>query len=507
MTSPTVACLLPARNAATDLAGWFESVSCVADVVVALDDGSTDDTAALLEAHPLVHTLLRNPVRPSYEGWDDSANRQRLIDALEPIGPRWILQLDADERIDAADALALREFLAPASGDERRAPPDPTCIYLLGICRMIGDQQHWDRLECWAGRVFAYRAGITLPAEKLHFSPVPTDITMDRYVRTTIRIQHLANLTAERRAGRHRKYAEVDPAALYQSSYAHLLDDPTSVKEWTTRSDHQPIILHGATTAARCWSIGPIASVDSVNVQDRGDLRVAVESSSADLVVLHDGASAPSDELLDRLRSLPSSYGEYAMFRVDPSSVAVTLGRMLADERDPDDPGSAPHSHPGRCQVIRRAVLVELLSDSVHFIDPNPDNLTDAVWAKGYGAACLGPIGDPFRSGQQPRHTLCASARQGKLRAHRAVAAERERAPHRHLPTHLFGTRAAFAELRSIARKTLRDRSAGAVFGFVVRFLLLAFHIAVQHVSARRTLDRMTGANEQTLREGQPSPG
>src|SRR5262249_12216814 len=78
---PRLVALVPARNAAADLPGWLASAAAVADVAIALDDGSTDDTAAVLEASPFVHRVLRNPRRPGYEGWDDRANRAALLAA------------------------------------------------------------------------------------------------------------------------------------------------------------------------------------------------------------------------------------------------------------------------------------------------------------------------------------------------------------------------------------------------------------------------------------------
>src|SRR6266702_4736187 len=104
-------CLLPARNAAEDLPGYFESVAGFADGVVALDDGSTDETRELLEASPLVKVLLSNPRRESYRGWDDGKNRNRLLAAAGELDPVWIISLDADERIDPEDAAALRTFI------------------------------------------------------------------------------------------------------------------------------------------------------------------------------------------------------------------------------------------------------------------------------------------------------------------------------------------------------------------------------------------------------------
>src|SRR6188472_3141216 len=82
-----VVCLLPVRNGGDDLPRWFASVERFADAVVALDDGSEDDTAALLDAHPLVQLVLRNPPRSGHAGWDDSANRNRLLAAAGALHP------------------------------------------------------------------------------------------------------------------------------------------------------------------------------------------------------------------------------------------------------------------------------------------------------------------------------------------------------------------------------------------------------------------------------------
>ena len=50
--------MLPARNAAHHLEAHLAAVARYADLVVALDDGSTDDTRAVLESHPLVKVVL-----------------------------------------------------------------------------------------------------------------------------------------------------------------------------------------------------------------------------------------------------------------------------------------------------------------------------------------------------------------------------------------------------------------------------------------------------------------
>jgi hypothetical protein len=219
------------------LPSYFESVSTFVDAVVALDDGSSDDTGAALERQPLVKVLLENPRRDGYRGWDDAGNRQRLLDAAAALDPRWILFLDADERIDAADGLVLRRFA------EREL--EPRTAYLLPVYRMIDDEDHCDPAARWMCRLFTYEAGQKLPSDRLHLVPVPTSISLDRRYETTIRIKHLGNLTEAERKARYEKYSEADPARRWQRTYAHLLRAPVRVQKWRERPSSLPVLRNG----------------------------------------------------------------------------------------------------------------------------------------------------------------------------------------------------------------------------------------------------------------------
>jgi glycosyltransferase involved in cell wall biosynthesis len=232
-------CLLPARNAAPDLPGWFESVERCADAVIALDDGSTDDTRGILAAHPLVRRLLTNPVRPSYEGWDDHANRTRLLSAAAELSPDWILWLDADERLPSDDAMALRQFLARAA-DRQHA-------YLVTVYPLVGDLEHFDAgRPLVVGRLFPFEIGQQLPPGRLHFVPLPTSIPPARWVRTTLRIQHLAGLTPVHQRARYMKYQEADPGRRFEKRYGHLLGEPRDVQRWRPRPPDLPVVRNGA---------------------------------------------------------------------------------------------------------------------------------------------------------------------------------------------------------------------------------------------------------------------
>ncbi|MFQ5947398.1 MAG: glycosyltransferase [Acidimicrobiia bacterium] len=231
---PKLVCLLPARNCEADLPGYFESVARFVDAVVALDDGSTDRTGEILLSNPLVRVLRTNPRRESYRGWDDGANRNRLLRAASEIEPEWVLALDADERISPDDAAALREFV------EREAVPG--FAYGFRVYRMI-DEGHYDRGNLWVYRLFAYERGQSLPDLRMHLVPVPTSIPRSRWLRTTVRIQHLASLTEARRRARFQKYLEADPDGAYQRDYLHLLDPPDGVKPWRPRPEGLPVLV------------------------------------------------------------------------------------------------------------------------------------------------------------------------------------------------------------------------------------------------------------------------
>jgi glycosyltransferase involved in cell wall biosynthesis len=229
MPSDTLVCLLPVRNGEADLPGYLESVARFADAVVALDDGSTDHTRAILDASPLVKRVLENPPRRDYRGWDDTANRNRLLEAAADLEPECIFSLDADERIPPDDAAALRSFV------EREALPG--LAFGFKVYRMWRDLGQYDRAGLWVYRLFSFEPGQRCPDQRLHFVPIPTSIPRECWVRTTIRIQHLAGLTEERRLARFEKYRQADPGNAFQHSYRDLLEPPADLFAWEARPE------------------------------------------------------------------------------------------------------------------------------------------------------------------------------------------------------------------------------------------------------------------------------
>ena len=233
---PYVACLLPARNCAHLLPGWFESVSRVADAIVALDDGSSDETGKLLREHPLVVTVLTSPPRPpGFSDWDDGVNRNRLLAAAAELHPTWILSVDADERIPLEDAAALRRFL----GSEAL----PGYGYSFASYRMIDDEDHYDRLDYDAYRLFAFEPGQEFPTDRLHAPPIPVSIPPTNWRQTTIRMKHLVSLTETARQARRDKFSQADPDCVWEPDYAYTIEPPGPVKRWESRALGQPVVV------------------------------------------------------------------------------------------------------------------------------------------------------------------------------------------------------------------------------------------------------------------------
>ncbi len=350
-------CLLPARNCAHDLSEYFESVARFADAIVALDDGSTDETRAVLEAHPLVQRVLTNPRRSDYRGWDDAANRARLLEAAAELEPDWVISLDADERIDPTDAVALRAFVD--GGAARDA------AYLLRVYRMIDGLEHYDDASLWVGRLFPFEPGQTFPSDRLHFVPLPTSIPPDRWRRTTFRIQHLASATEDRRQQRFAKYREADPHLEFQSEYSHLLTPPGRLVRWWPRPVDLPVIANTAYRGPRSAD-GTYALSVIVVAPDEPD---RIEAAAACIAAHQRGYAMVSGTQQNTTKTL-SGWARHFL----EHSTAL-----------PNAPAGELLQPPHRCSYARAALLSIGDFDGGASDDPIAA-VNDELFSRGYGA-------------------------------------------------------------------------------------------------------------------------
>ena len=302
MRRPQLACLLPVRNGEADLPGYFDSVRCFADTILALDDGSTDGTRDLLESEPMVSVVLSNPQRSDYRDWDDASNRNRLLKAAERIESQWIIWLDADERIRAEEGAALRHFV---ESDAIRG-----YAYGFRVFRMWEDLEHYTQSGLWVYRLFSGGSGLSFPSRRLHFVPVPRTIPRQNWIRTTIRIQHLASLTPERRALRFAKYEEADPNNEFQHSYRDLISSDEEVHEWEPHPAGLPVI-HTATEPDPYDEDRPALSAIVISRDDEDVIQRSVASVSEqrcewsfEVIVVTSGSDSTADVVRETFPSV-----------------------------------------------------------------------------------------------------------------------------------------------------------------------------------------------------------
>ena len=109
-----------------------------------------------------------------------------------------MLFLDVDERLRVGDAGALRSFV--------RDDAEAGFAYGFEIHRATDNLARYDSAGRWVYRLFAREEGQEFPDKNLHFVPIPTSIPRRKWLRTSIRLLHVATTTAEDGALRVAKY-------------------------------------------------------------------------------------------------------------------------------------------------------------------------------------------------------------------------------------------------------------------------------------------------------------
>ena len=220
---PRVLALLQQRDEARLLPGWLANVTPHVDGVVALDDGSSDGSAELLDARPEVLELLRVPAdRPA---WDEPGNHARLVRAALSHGADWLVALDADERLE-------RDFRARAERVIRRGGLLGLSAYALRLHELWDSP---DRFRAdgiwrhkWIARLFRARADRPLDMRPLHARKTPLSRrgTVGRVAHADLRVYHLRMIDPGDRTERRERYERLDPDRLWQpGGYAYLTDE------------------------------------------------------------------------------------------------------------------------------------------------------------------------------------------------------------------------------------------------------------------------------------------
>ena len=206
-----VVCLLPARNAGRRSRGT-SSRSRARATVVALDDGSTDETRSLCEASPLVETLLENPRAGDLRGL--GRHRQPPASARGGGGARARLDPLARRR------RAPRRRTMPRAARVPRPTRSPDARTGSQHFRSWGEGAVRPALHVGLPAV-RLAARPALPGERLHFNPIPIDIPrgLDSHDDPP---RHLGAESVEALEERLAKYREADPGRRWPTDFGRL---------------------------------------------------------------------------------------------------------------------------------------------------------------------------------------------------------------------------------------------------------------------------------------------
>lgn len=216
--------LLQARNEERFIRGWLENISPAVDGIIALDDGSTDETYKILSTHSKTLEVIRHPVGKE---WNEFLNHVSLIKAGRKHGATWFLCLDADERIETRLGVDIRRLLTEADARKLDA-------YSLHFRELWNDRFHYRVDGVWANKA-RYRlfrnveTHTKFDPRRLHRQWLPLEILADiRNVGLAIpyAIYHLRMIRLEDRLARYERYSTIDPINRYQQQgYEYLIDE------------------------------------------------------------------------------------------------------------------------------------------------------------------------------------------------------------------------------------------------------------------------------------------
>ena len=260
-------------------------------------------------------------------------NGNRLLAAAARFAPSFVVSLDADERIDVDDAVALRSLV-------EGVPPDGRA-YLFRCWRMVEDVSHYSPPPLWIGRLFSYAPGQVFPDQRHHLVPIPTSIPKSRWVKTTIQVlQRLGGSTEERRRLRFAKWGEVDPDRAFQKSYVNVLEPPRCVVRWPPRLPGLPPIANGRLPKPQPKEEGkPVLSVVIISRNDEATIVRAVEGvigqhcdAPFETIVVASGSNATARIVRTRFPEvqLLSTPGTALPGRARNAGVRVARGRYVS---------------------------------------------------------------------------------------------------------------------------------------------------------------------------------
>lgn len=199
------------------------------DQAVIIDDGSTDDTAAICEAvlDGIPLTLIRNS---ESRFANEVVLRKQQWEATVSTGPDWIINLDGDEILEAGFADQVDDIVG---GKEDAVY---FRLYDMWSETHYRDDFYWRAHHIFRPFMIRYKPNIRYEwlETPQHCGRFPVTIGHFPYLCHPARLKHYGWARPEDRKAKHERYTRLDPGARYgwKEQYDSIMDERPHLVPW-----------------------------------------------------------------------------------------------------------------------------------------------------------------------------------------------------------------------------------------------------------------------------------
>lgn len=223
IVKPQKICLvLCVYNESKNLPKYLKYIEPYVDFIVALDDGSTDNTKTILRSSDKLKYLIERPKKKEIGDWNEIKNREELLNKAKELGADWAIALDPDERFEESFLKNLRSIVESS---------DQNTVFGLRFRELWNKHDQFRVDGIWGEKVryclfplnreIIYKIG----RQKLHYRWYPDSLIGHEFL-LDYDMYHLKMILPEERKKRAKLYNKLDPKKKYQSiGYDYLTDE------------------------------------------------------------------------------------------------------------------------------------------------------------------------------------------------------------------------------------------------------------------------------------------